>query len=435
MFGPSSQASARPHADRAVEPASRPPAPGLVPQPPASLTLRPEGGHVPALDGVRGLAIVLVILHHGIQVWGPARSPLEKVWGFLSGHAWVGVDLFFVLSGFLITGILLDTKGKTRYFGSFYPRRMLRTFPLYYATILVCLVILPIIPAAGLEGLRQLSSRQGWFWLHVSNFYTVLHNIAVADGPKIGWMATFWSLAVEEHFYLVWPLVVFLCTPKGVARACVALAAAGLALRMILLARGVEFQAIYHLTFTRLDGLLLGSFVAAWSRREGGLVGAERPARVVLLGTAAVVGGLMLLGMVLPRAYEWAAGTVVFTAIAVAFAALLVLVLQSPKASLLRRFFSGRFLQACGKYSYAMYILNIPLFRLLDSVLDPGHSEILGSRVPAMVAYTALGTLLSLAGALVTWHLLEKHCLKLKKYFVATDRVRPALSPAPAKAA
>jgi len=406
------------------------PAATSLPEPQVPPKLASQDTHVPALDGVRGLAIVLVIVHHGIQVWGPARSSLEKLLGFVAGHAWVGVDLFFVLSGFLITGILLDTKGKRRYFGSFYPRRMLRTFPLYYATILVCFVLLPLLPLPGIESLRQLSSRQGWFWLHVSNFYNLEHNILRMDGPPIGWMATFWSLAVEEHFYLVWPLIVAACTPKGVLRTCVGLVAAGLLLRILLLANGLGFPYVYNCTFTRLDGLLLGSFVAAWSRRPGGWTGAAGTARRVLLGTLATLVGLLLLRLVSGRAYAWCAGTIVFTAIGLVFASLLVLVLQSPKESPLRKFFSGRFLQACGKYSYAMYILNIPVFALLDLALDPGRGAMTGSRVPAILAYIAAGTLLSLGGALVTWHLLEKHCLKLKKYFVATDRA--ATSPGPA---
>jgi peptidoglycan/LPS O-acetylase OafA/YrhL len=397
---------------------------------PAVFLREPRDAHVPALDGVRGLAIVLVILHHGIQAWGPSRPGLEQLWKFVAGHAWVGVDLFFVLSGFLITGILLDTKGRRRYFGSFYPRRMLRTFPLYYATILVCLVLLPALPLAAVEGMRQLSERQGWFWLHVSNFYTLAHNIAAQDGPAIGWMATFWSLAVEEHFYLVWPLVVYCCSRKGVLRACVGLLVACLVLRIVFLAQGRGFQYVYYHTLTRLDGLLLGSLVAALHRGEGGLAALRGTALKVLLGTLAALGALVGLRRFSEAAYAWCAGTVVFTLVTLAFAMLLVLVLESGKGSPLRAFFSGRFLQACGKYSYAMYILNIPVFMLLDHWLEPGRAVISGSRLPAILAYTAAGTLLSLAGALLTWHLLEKHCLKLKKCFVAGERVRPAGAPA-----
>lgn len=418
----------------------RPAPPGIVlraPEPhvPTTVGRGSEGSHIPALDGVRGLAIVLVIVHHGIQAWGPAQSVLEKLWGFFAGHAWVGVDLFFVLSGFLITGILLDTKGKSRYFGSFYPRRMLRTFPLYYATILVCLVLLPLLPIPGVEGMRQLSERQGWFWLHASNFYTLEHNITRMDGPAVGWMQTFWSLAVEEHFYLVWPLVIYWCSPKGVLKTCVGILAAGLLLRVLFLAQGRDFQYIYRHTFTRLDGLILGSFVAVWMRREGGPEGAAKAARRILVGTLAALGGIVLLRPFSGRAYAWCAGTVVFTAVSLLFACLLVLVLRSSKTSLLRQLFSGRFLQACGRHSFAMYILNIPLFHLLDYAFDPGHSVLWGSRIPAIVAYTAAGTLLSLGGALVTWHLLEKHCLKLKKYFSAGDRIDPAAPPLARKAA
>src|SRR5688572_29671348 len=142
-----------------------PAAPVVGPVPTLSvLELPPKldrGGHVPALDGVRGLAILLVLLHHTLHAWGPPASAIESVIRSFVGHAWVGVDLFFVLSGYLITGILCDTREHRRYFGSFYPRRMLRTFPLYYATLAVCFLILPTLPLAEVGWLRDLASRQG----------------------------------------------------------------------------------------------------------------------------------------------------------------------------------------------------------------------------------------------------------------------------------
>jgi peptidoglycan/LPS O-acetylase OafA/YrhL len=380
---------------------------------------QPSEKHIPALDGIRGIAILLVILHHSLHGWGPAQSAFERICRSVLGHCWVGVDLFFVLSGFLITGILIDTQRKRRYFASFYPRRMLRTFPLYYATILVCFVLLPALPISGVEWLRDLSPRQGWFWLHVSNFYNLSHNILRMDGPSIGWMSTFWSLAVEEHFYLVWPLVVCWCSPRQVFRISLGLLGGVLLLRMAFAVQGYEFQYIYNNTFTRLDGMLFGSMVAALSRSEGGLR-RHVPAFRILLGTCAV--GLVLLlflGSRVAGLYPYCAQTIVFTGIAAVFAGLLVLVLEAPPESRTRAFLSGRFLQACGKYSYAMYILNIPLFLLIDVVFRPETHPILGSKIPGILAYSALGILLSLAAAVVTWNLLEKHCLKLKRFFVA----------------
>jgi peptidoglycan/LPS O-acetylase OafA/YrhL len=385
----------------------------------ASHPPRSNDTHVPALDGIRGIAILLVILHHSLHGWGPAQSALESLGRSVLGHCWVGVDLFFVLSGFLITGILLDTRRKRRYFASFYPRRILRTFPLYYATILVCFVLLPALPVPGVEWLRELSSRQGWFWLHVSNFYNLSHNILRMDGPSIGWMSTFWSLAVEEHFYLVWPLIVCWCSPRQVVRVSLGLLGGVLLLRLAFAIRGYEFQYIYNNTFTRLDGMLFGSMVAALSRSEDGLRKYVRAFRILLGTCVAGFALLLFLGGRVAGLYPFCAQTIVFTGIAAVFAGLMVLVLEAPPGSRTRALFSGRFLRACGKYSYAMYILNIPLFLLIDLVFRPETHPILGSKIPGILVYCALGILLSLAAALVTWNLLEKHCLKLKRFFVA----------------
>lgn len=406
--------------DIEARPGSQPVAPPLalpsiqvpiLPPPPAER-------HIPALDGIRGIAILLVILHHSLHGWGPAYSGLERAIRGVVSHSWAGVDLFFVLSGFLITGILLDTRGRKGYFTSFYPRRMLRTFPLYYATIAVCFLILPLF---GIYG--ELSTRQGWFWAHASNAYNILHNILAPDGPAIGWMATFWSLAVEEHFYLVWPLVVFCCTPRRLLQVSLALLAAGVLLRLALAWRGADFQLIYNMTFTRLDGMLFGSVVASL-HRDGGLA-RHLPAFRMILGVS--LAGLILMRFSGDRAFY--SKTFVFTAIAAAFASLMAMVLESTPRSRVRAFLSGRLLQACGKYSYAMYILNIPMFLLIDTVFSPETHDLAGSRVLAIAAYTVLGTGLSLGGAWITWQLLEKHCLKLKRYFVT--RPSPSADPTP----
>jgi peptidoglycan/LPS O-acetylase OafA/YrhL len=190
-------------------------------------------------------------------------------------------------------------------------------------------------------------------------------------------------------------------------------------LRLALAIQGFEFQYIYNNTFTRLDGMLFGSLVAALSRSKGGLR-TYVPAFRILLGVcAAGLVLLLLLGHRVAGLYPFYAQTIVFTGIAAVFSGLMVLVLEAAPGSRMRAFLSGRFLQACGKYSYAMYILNIPLFLLIDVVFRPEAHPIFGSKIPGILAYTALGILLSLAAALVTWNLMEKHCLKLKRLFVA----------------
>lgn len=150
--------------------------------------------HIPRLDGVRGIAILLVLLHH-------FTDDREKLTGIarrlflVTDAGWVGVDLFFVLSGYLITRILLSTKESPRYFTTFYGRRALRIFPLYYAVLVAVLLILPrLVPPT--PELDAILGRQVFLWTYLSNWVRDTFNSDYAA------LKHFWSLSVEEQFYL-----------------------------------------------------------------------------------------------------------------------------------------------------------------------------------------------------------------------------------------
>jgi peptidoglycan/LPS O-acetylase OafA/YrhL len=211
--------------------------------------------HRPALDGTRGLAILLVLLAHTMQSLRYTRgdvTPLELAIGrfFMLGTS--GVDLFFVLSGFLITGILLDTKEDANYFIRFYWRRVLRVFPLYYTALAV------IGGGFGLAAflLRhpaiKVSMNPLWYVFYLENFKWQAFDERVAP---------FWSLAIEEQFYLIWPLTVLRLGRKQLAGVCGTMVAIALLLRVIATAGGNYNQAYYD-TPMRMDGLALGAFLA-----------------------------------------------------------------------------------------------------------------------------------------------------------------------------
>src|SRR5262249_2453340 len=162
------------------------------------------GGPMPALDGVRGMAILLVLLFHFVGDMPPA-SAVERAIVDVTKYGALGVELFFVLSGFLITGILYDARSEPHYFRNFYMRRLLRIFPLYYGVLALLFFVIPLIPVLRGPTLDYLIERQAWAWPYAVNIHIAKHG-----DWALPYINLFWSLAIEEHFYLFWPLLVFL---------------------------------------------------------------------------------------------------------------------------------------------------------------------------------------------------------------------------------
>ena len=217
--------------------------------------------HIPVLDGLRGLAVVLVLICHA-TVLNEVPTAAGKMYLVLARLSWAGVDLFFVLSGFLITGILFDAKGKTNYFRNFYARRTVRIFPLYYAYIALVLFLIPrFAPAIDHHFVKR--PPVSWpYWLYVSNFYQTFeptHHIVFVS----------WSLAIEEQFYLVWPLVVFFCSRKALLRITMGMIVGSILLRIGIMGPlagwlqnsiGVApWRFANNFSFCRLDGLAVGA--------------------------------------------------------------------------------------------------------------------------------------------------------------------------------
>src|SRR5687768_17069225 len=214
------------------------------------MTGRTQAGFIPALDGLRGIAIILVMVHH-FTYYRPTYG-IDAWIGSVVFFFWTGVDLFFVLSGFLITGILLDTRGNERYFTTFYARRTLRIFPLYYLVLFVAFVVLPKFPAVHLVLAGQADVPPQWpYWLYLTNF-------SIADGGWAhGWVDVAWSLAIEEQFYLLWPLVIWLFPPRLVVWLCTAIFVAEVFARSFARASMAPSLPIFVVTWFRLDGLVI----------------------------------------------------------------------------------------------------------------------------------------------------------------------------------
>ncbi|HET9982620.1 MAG TPA: acyltransferase [Longimicrobiales bacterium] len=363
--------------------------------------------HIPTLDGLRGLAILLVFAFHMVK-FEPAYSA-EWLVAYPASFGWSGVDLFFVLSGFLITGILYDTKARDDYFRRFYWRRALRIFPLYYATLVLWLWLLPPIGGPGVP--TRVGADQLWLW-------TYLQNLPRAIGSwKTGIRGTqhMWSLAVEEQFYLLWPLAVYFLSRRALLRVAFATIAVSLAFRVAWLAATGNVMGAYVLLPARADALAVGAALALAARGPEGLRGWSTRALGMMAAGAAVLAGVFAHG----RYLGWDSpgmATVGFTATAVLYGGLLVLVVTAPAGSRLGRLFGSRAMRFFGKYSYGMYVLGAVselVGRLFGAqelyALRVGGSALPGAVLASLVYLAANG-----AVALLSWHLLEKWSLALK---------------------
>ncbi|MEX2175032.1 MAG: acyltransferase [Pirellulaceae bacterium] len=376
-------------------------------QRPAAMPLAEElalpKGHIPALDAIRGLAIVLVTLYRfGGGDHGAGRA-VEADWLVEPGSR--GVDLFFVLSGFLITGILFDAKGKDYYFRNFYVRRSLRIFPLYYGVLVATIFLLPALFPATRAMFQPAIDHQAWLWLYGANVFQSWN-----AGWCLGALNHFWSLAVEEHFYLAWPLVIFCCNRTTAMRICLALVAASALGRAAWLACGGNSVAVEVLTPFRMDGLALGAWIALAARGGNGLGWLVRFAHPVALLSGLAAGGLWLADkrlMGLP-----------FTAWACLCGSLLILTIAARPGTLLGRFGQSRVLQFFGKYSYAMYVFQNPLIPLMAGVFSaPAVAALVGHAWLGQAIYCAAMFGLTTLVALVSWQCFEKHWLALKGRF------------------
>ena len=210
---------------------------------------------MPELDSLRGLAILLVLFFHGFGFqFGGAKLPrIAHLFVLATMPGWLGVNLFFVLSGFLITGILLDSKARPDYFRRFYTRRALRILPAYYALLLV----LSVSPWTGWFEHRQVS------WQFIGLSFVYLSNVTGLFGVPAQYGAL-WSLAVEEHFYLLWPTAIRSLSRRALAFLALGIFVASPLLRALAYRRGLQYGAGY--TWLVADGLAAGSLLALLAR-------------------------------------------------------------------------------------------------------------------------------------------------------------------------
>jgi peptidoglycan/LPS O-acetylase OafA/YrhL len=306
---------------------------------------------MPELDTLRGVAIISVVFFHGFTPYemagfsGYARAFLFATrWGFL------GVNLFFVLSGFLITGILLDSKAKPRYYQRFYIRRALRILPAYCLLLLLLL----LLPRLGLVGRHVSWSFVGLSFIYLSNF-TNFFGVPMQYGPL-------WSLAVEEHFYLLWPAGVRNLSRKWLACGALAVLVASPVLRGIMFSHGHTAEGWY--TPLVADGLASGALLAVLCRT---LLSERRAmkrfAAFCLVASAVTMGLGSRAGLFSPTSLLGASlRRTLFSVLFTGMLSAALLLGTSRWARVVHR----PVLQFFGEISYGLYLVHTLVFDLTD---------------------------------------------------------------------
>jgi peptidoglycan/LPS O-acetylase OafA/YrhL len=378
------------------------------------LLLAQSGKNIPFLDGVRGFAVSFVLFYHFFPKTMSVfkDSFIFKVWDCFWLMGWSGVDLFFVLSGFLITGILYKTKEKKNYFKNFYIRRFLRIFPLYYLMIIVSILFLKEYEVSA------------WYWLYLSNFDVELgipfHPILVVA----------WSLSIEEQYYLLYPTLVYYLNETNWVRLLFSLIILSFSLRLI--GHHFEFfqpRQMYHNTLLHFDGIALGGLlrmllfqydkyqnVIKWYLRLLPFI------LILTIGLAYYCGSNILedydrtrnLGLVsfYPPMYLFG---YLLNSLSYGGIILFCLFYDSP----VLKFFSSSIMRKIGKYSYAMYLLQYPaamIFSFGLSFINPGKFPFQG------VVYGVTIFMIAYLLANISWLIFEGPLNGLKDKFAPSTK-------------
>lgn len=364
----------------------------------------PKQHRIRELDGFRAIAVWLVVLSHVLYGWPtpqPVLDAIPKPLLAIISHGWLGVDLFFILSGLLITGILIDSRLSPSYWLNFYARRTLRIIPLY----LVCLAIFYF-------GYPGFSSYFVISLLFLSNFASAF-GIPVPHGPGV-----FWSLAIEEHFYLIWPWLIRFASNRAIMYCSVSMVLLIPALRGIAFVYGQDVESqIYTYSWFRWDGLALGAAIAVWMRSRWFH---SRAAWRIVLGLIVLDAIVSLAGLPfgIMRSRTVASTALRYTQVQLVFSAAIVLVL-SYQGSRFTALLRSPFAVHSASVSYCVYLVHLAIgdayYHLLGQ-MGIREVELFGSTgsiwLRALVVVCG-----SFAVGLLSKHLLEDPIQRLKRYF------------------
>lgn len=360
-------------------------------QPPDPPILRHT--YYPVLDLIRGIAILIITLYHLFYTIALFR------------FGWIGVDLFFVLSGFLITASLLKARGHPFFFRNFYTKRILRTFPLYYLTITAFFFFGQAVFTHKNPGsaFYFYDNHQNWFWLLRQNWLFIQEGV-----PSMPYLVHLWSLAVEEQFYLIWPVVVVITrTNNFLKKLIVILFCLVVTYRLfVCFGQSTGFVNYYHNTLTRSDSLLAGSFIAVL-HYEDKKIPTSVIQTIIFAWIIMLVYLITVYGNINPD--NMIMGTFGYSMTAMAFSSILYRLLASSSIKFYK-FTIASPLIYLGKISYSIYLFHIPVFLTIGKLLSSF------TNVPRYaIGLYSLSAILLISS--FSYFLIERPILSLKRYF------------------
>lgn len=292
------------------------------------------------LDGVRAIAALLVMVLHFFGDESMAGNKIIDVLKVLARFGQTGVTLFFVLSGFLITRILLATKNNHNYFKVFFIRRALRILPLYYLYLIIIFCIIPLFTN------DFIPFKENWYyWIYLQNFAITFNWLQ--NGP-----AHYWSLAVEEHFYLFWPLLIYYLNVKQISRLIPVIIGLSLITRIILLKNNYE---VFYFTFTNMDALAIGSLIAIMEFRNK--LNFRNPGFYFLMFLVFLIPS-MVIGSFVSGQKLFIVQLLKLPIIAVSYFFLILCVITAPANNFFKKILSNRPFSFLGKISYGLYVFH-----------------------------------------------------------------------------
>ena len=361
------------------------------------------------MEGLRGLAFLLVHAFHSM-LFGPGagNGRIAQAWRLAAGQGWIGVDLFFVLSGFLITGVLFRSVGDENWIGRFYLRRALRIVPLYLVVLLGTLFLLPLV--FGWTAILASGPRADIAWyLTFTHNWLNLRIQGWSQGESL--VGQLWSLGVEEQFYLVWPLAVVLLGRRGLGWFAVAIILAAPAIRflaidLLMVGRGFGWDTIYTVTLCRADALAAGALAAILAR-------SGRLPRARSAWALAIAGGVLFLATNW-RIRHLGGGTGVLHLKSIEFTWALAMwtgwLLVALRPGTFTRMLSARPLRFVGFYSYTLYLVSYPLCFIAGTYWKRCFGERSG---PGQLLFLVSTLGASLLISMASWRVLEKHFLAI----------------------